>query len=104
MLDSVSTRFASLATPAIVDIPLTSLAVGTFARVVAVAAATGAPAPEVSRRLSELGFLPGEQVRIVARGMFSKSPLAVRVGTSTFALRNFEAACIRVRPEQFAHP
>jgi Fe2+ transport system protein FeoA len=24
----------------------------------------------------------------------------VRIGTGTFALREFEAACIRVRPEQ----
>jgi Fe2+ transport system protein FeoA len=30
----------------------------------------------------------------------AREPIAVRVGTGTFALRLFEAACIRVRPEQ----
>jgi ferrous iron transport protein A len=63
------------------------------------AANTKAPA-EVGRRLVELGFLPGESVRVVARGMLSRAPIAVRIGTGTFALRLFEAACIRVRPEQ----
>jgi Fe2+ transport system protein FeoA len=67
-------------------IRLTDLRIGASARVVSVGAADpGAPA-ELGRRLAELGFLPGE---------------AVRIGTSTFALRLFEAACIRVCPE---HP
>ena len=44
--------------------------------------------------------MPGEAVRIVARGLLSRAPIAVRVGTATFALRLFEAACIRVCPEQ----
>jgi ferrous iron transport protein A len=50
--------------------------------------------------LAELGFLPGEAVRIVARGLLARAPIAVRIGTGTFALRLFEAACIRVCPEQ----
>jgi len=54
----------------------------------------------MGRRLAELGFLPGEAVRIVARGLMSREPIAVRIGTGTFALRLFEAACICVRPEQ----
>jgi ferrous iron transport protein A len=58
-----------------------------------------APA-DVGRRLAELGFLPGEAVRIVARGLLARAPIAVRIGTGTFALRLFEAACIRVCPEQ----
>jgi ferrous iron transport protein A len=57
-----------------------------------------APA-DVGRRLAELGFLPGEAVRIVARGLLARAPIAVRIGTGTFALRLFEAACIRVCPE-----
>lgn len=48
------------------------------------------------RRLAELGFLPGETVRIVARGWLRRSPVAVRVGQSTFALRAHEAALLRV--------
>ena len=69
------------------DIPLPELAPGTT------------PA-EIGRRLAELGFLPGEAVRIVARGLMARAPIAVRIGTGTFALRLFEAACIRVCPEQ----
>jgi Fe2+ transport system protein FeoA len=30
----------------------------------------------------------------------ARAPIAVRIGTGTFALRLFEAACIRVCPEQ----
>jgi ferrous iron transport protein A len=55
---------------------------------------------ELGRRLAELGFLPGEKLRILARGLMARDPIAVRIGTGTFALRLFEAACIRVCPEQ----
>jgi ferrous iron transport protein A len=82
------------------DIPLMDLAPGTSARVVSVSAANSKTPAEVGRRLSELGFLPGEAVRIVARGFLARAPIAVRIGTGTFALRLFEAACIRVCPEQ----
>jgi ferrous iron transport protein A len=88
----------SAALAARADMPLADLATGTLARVVSVSPAE-APA-EVGRRLAELGFLPGEAVRIVARGLMAREPIAVRVGTGTFALRRFEAACIRVCPEQ----
>jgi ferrous iron transport protein A len=81
------------------DMRLTDLGVGTCARVVSVAAADAATPLELGRRLAELGFLPGEAVRIVARGLMSRAPIAVRIGTGTFALRLFEAACIRVSPE-----
>src|SRR5271170_7509147 len=80
-------------------IRLTELGVGTCARVVSVAA-TEAATPDLGRRLAELGFLPGEAVRIVAKGLMARAPIAVRIGTGTFALRLFEAACIRVCPEQ----
>jgi ferrous iron transport protein A len=81
------------------DIPLAELAAGAFARVVSVSTDDAAPA-DLGRRLAELGFLPGEAVRIVARGLMARAPIAVRIGTGTFALRLFEAACIRVCPEQ----
>ena len=67
---------------------------------VSVAGADSTAPAEVGRRLAELGFLPGEAVRIVARGLLARAPIAVRIGTGTFALRLFEAACIRVCPEQ----
>jgi ferrous iron transport protein A len=82
------------------DMKLADLATGTVARVVSVSAAEGTAPLELGRRLAELGFLPGEAVRIVARGLMARDPIAVRIGTGTFALRLFEAACVRVCPEQ----
>ena len=81
------------------DIPLADLSLGASARVVSVSSGDSKAPDEVGRRLTELGFLPGEVVRIVARGLL-RAPIAVRIGTGTFALRLFEAACIRVCPEQ----
>ncbi len=78
---------------------LADLATGGVARVVCVAAADSGGSDELGRRLAELGFLPGEKLRIVARGFMGREPIAVRIGTGTFALRLFEAACIRVCPE-----
>jgi ferrous iron transport protein A len=97
MLTTGQTSFPAGAAAAI---RLTELAPGTRARVVSVAAADASTPVELGRRLAELGFLPGEAVRIVAKGLMSKAPIAVRIGTGTFALRLFEAACIRVCPEQ----
>jgi len=64
---------------------------------------------DFSRRLMELGFVKGEAVTILAKGLWSGEPIAVRVGGShggthggrnsggtTFALRRFEAAQISV--------
>src|SRR5688572_14275920 len=51
----------------------------------------------VCRRLAELGFLKGERVRIIARGFAGREPIAVRIGTATFALRRFEAERVRVQ-------
>jgi ferrous iron transport protein A len=79
--------------------PLADLATGAVGRVVSVVAGEGGAA-DMGRRLAELGFLPGEKLRIVARGMMGREPIAVRIGTATFALRLFEAACIRVSLEQ----
>jgi ferrous iron transport protein A len=54
--------------------------------------------PERARQLEELGFFPGEQVTVLARGVPGADPLVVRIGQSTFALRRAEAACVRVEP------
>jgi ferrous iron transport protein A len=97
MLDALS---IPLPLSAQADIPLMELGLGASARVVSVAGADSKAPPDVGRRLAELGFLPGEAVRIVARGLLARAPIAVRIGTGTFALRLFEAACIRVCPEQ----
>jgi Fe2+ transport system protein FeoA len=91
---------SDLVSPANTDIPLMELPAGTSARVVSVSGADSKAPADVGRRLAELGFLPGEAVRIVATGLMARAPIAVRIGTGTFALRLFEAACIRVCPEQ----
>ena len=46
--------------------------------------------------LTALGFEPGEPLRLISRARPGGDPLCVRVGSSTYALRRAEAACIRV--------
>jgi ferrous iron transport protein A len=96
----LSTAQTSNLAPPGTDIRLTDLGLGRRARVVSISTADAATPAELGRRLAELGFLPGEAVRIVAKGLMARAPIAVRIGTGTFALRLFEAACIRVCPEQ----
>jgi ferrous iron transport protein A len=55
-----------------------------------------ADAPEWVQWLEEIGFIAGERVTLMARGMPGGDPLVVRVGLSTFALRRAEAACVHV--------
>ncbi len=50
----------------------------------------------LKRRLMELGFVPGERVQVLRRIFFGHGPLAVRVGTSTFAMRKLESSLIKV--------
>ena len=54
--------------------------------------------PEWAAQLEDIGFLAGERVSIMARGLPGGDPLVVRVGLSTFALRLVEAACVQVNP------
>jgi ferrous iron transport protein A len=78
---------------------LDTLPVGASATVVHVA--PGDPADDgvsLARRLMELGFVPGESIRMLKRGMPGGEPLAIKVGNSTFALRRFEAALVAVQP------
>lgn len=51
---------------------------------------------ELALRLIEIGFLPGERLRVIARGQPGDEPIAVRLGHTTFALRRFEAAFVSV--------
>jgi ferrous iron transport protein A len=53
----------------------------------------------VARRLRELGFVPGEAVRLVARGPIGRDPLAVQIGHTRFALRRAEASRVLVMVE-----
>lgn len=47
-------------------------------------------------RLLELGFAPGEKIRVVAVSFPKGDPMAVRLGNTTFALRRHEAALVQV--------
>lgn len=66
----------------------------------AIVAAVIAPpgAPEWARWLEDVGFIAGEAVTVLAHGFPGADPLVVRVGDSTFALREAEAACVVVVP------
>lgn len=75
---------------------LSALAEGRHATVSRIA--TDSCAASLVRRLAEIGFLPGESLRVLAK-VPGGDPIAVRIGSSTFALRRHEAACIHVIPE-----
>jgi len=51
---------------------------------------------ELALRLLEIGFVPGESVRVIAHGHPGREPVAVRIGGTTFALRRFEAERVLV--------
>lgn len=52
----------------------------------------------VSQRLKDLGFLPNTPIRIVAKGLFGRSPYAVQLGSGIqFSLRTDELIKIRCR-------
>ena len=53
-------------------------------------------APQLKGQLEDIGFLPGEQVSLLRKGLLGKGPYMVRVGASTFALRHTEARMISV--------
>jgi ferrous iron transport protein A len=50
----------------------------------------------VSRRLLELGFVPGETVEVISVVWPGGDPMAVRLGNTTFALRRREATAVLV--------
>ncbi len=50
----------------------------------------------VSRRLLELGFIPGEAIEVVEEIWPGGDPIAVRLGNTTFALRRREARAVMV--------
>lgn len=76
---------------------LDSLKAGQSATVVHLAPHAQQGGFDVQRRLMELGFVPGERIRVLKRVL--GGPLAVKVGQSTFALRRFEAALVSIQPE-----
>lgn len=75
---------------------LAALQKGDAAPIAGLAAAQGADELATIRRLVELGFVPGEIVRVIAKAFPGGHPIAVRLGNTTFALRRHEAALIHV--------
>jgi ferrous iron transport protein A len=73
---------------------LDQVKLGSLYRVSKVNAPKGAP--QVKGQLEDIGFLPGEQVTVLRRGLLGNGPYMVRVGASTFALRQSEARMITV--------
>lgn len=57
----------------------------------------------VSRRLLELGFVPGEAVEVVEEVWPGGDPMVVRLGNTTFALRRSEASVVIVGPAVEQH-
>ncbi|REH40067.1 ferrous iron transport protein A [Paraperlucidibaca baekdonensis] len=53
----------------------------------------------IAQRLNDIGFVPGETVRITATGPIGADPLLVQVGFTRFALRRSEAARVVVSLE-----
>lgn len=81
--------------PAAAVVSLLALHRHQFARVVQVDERT--PNDRVSRRLCELGFVPGETVSLVATGPVGADPVLIQVGYTRFALRRAEAERVRVQ-------
>jgi ferrous iron transport protein A len=75
---------------------LTELPCGVDGVVAEILTPTLAEDRELVLRLIEIGFVPGERVRILAQGFPGREPLAVRLGNTVFALRRFEASYVRV--------
>jgi ferrous iron transport protein A len=50
----------------------------------------------IAQRLRDLGFVPGEPVRVVARGPWGADPLLIQIGSTRFALRRAEASRVTV--------
>ena len=81
---------------------LAELATDRRARVQGVACPSSQP--DWPRQLAEIGFTPGEMVCVLHRTGRGGDPMVIRVGTSTFALRRAEAACVQIEPIEPIEP
>lgn len=57
------------------------------------------PTDAIAQRLGELGFVPGEPVKVIAFGPLGGDPMAVEIGFTRFALRQSEAQRIVLQAE-----
>ena len=53
----------------------------------------------IAHRLSELGFVKRETVRLISKAPFGGDPILVQVGFTRFALRKVEAEKIEISQE-----
>jgi ferrous iron transport protein A len=90
----LTNRLSSPASPAVET--LATLRKGETATVVGLASVDEVEQLAIQTRLSELGFVPGEQVRVVAESFPQRDPMAVRLGSGIFALRRREAMLIQI--------
>jgi ferrous iron transport protein A len=51
----------------------------------------------IGRRLIEIGFVPGERIQIIEEVWPGGDPMAVRVGSTVFALRRREARAVLIQ-------
>src|SRR4051812_3497534 len=96
---NASAATAPTSSPA--PVPLSTLRAGASGMVVGVIDDDGAVLGDeaggtIVMRLIELGFVSGERFEIIAEARPSGDPLAVRIGSSCFALRRREAAAVLV--------
>lgn len=80
-------------------VALTDLADGQRGAIAGVRAVGELVDASTVQRLLEIGFLPGEPVRVLRRGPGGREPIAVQVGDTLFALRWVEACCVDVLAE-----
>jgi ferrous iron transport protein A len=78
------------------QISLADLPVGILATVVGISSSSVDADLALIQRLAEIGFVPGENLKVIAHGHPGREPIAVRIGGTTFALRRFEADYIYV--------
>ena len=50
----------------------------------------------IAIRLDSLGFVQGEAIEVITKGLFGGEPILVKVGFSRFALRRAEADRIEI--------
>jgi len=90
-------------------VALSALEVGAVATIHAIRSTDNDADRDLVLRLVEIGFVPGERVRVIAVGHPGRQPVAVRLEAvdggrrsmngATFAMRRHEADFIRVLPD-----
>ena len=78
------------------DLSLAQLKKGDYAVVLGMADSDVPEQIAAKTRLMELGFVPGERIRVIAESFPHRDPIAVRIGNTTFALRRHEAELVQV--------